>query len=87
MVAYNNSTEQVAFAREQAAARSVEGRVRFVQDDYRNIDGRCDVFVSVGMLEHVGLARYFCPGRRFSFRQTCSSLATWASASVVAGVS
>ncbi len=63
VVAYNNSTEQVAFAREQAAARSVEDRVKFVLDDYRTIDGRCDVFVSVGMLEHVGLAHYGALGK------------------------
>jgi len=54
VVAYNNSKEQVAFAREQAAARKLDGRVTFVEDDYRNIDQACDAFVSVGMLEHVG---------------------------------
>ena len=27
-------------------------------DDYRNIEGQYDVFVSVGMLEHVGLANF-----------------------------
>src|SRR5262249_9596480 len=30
----------------------------FVEDDYRNIRGTCDVFVSVGMLEHVGPENY-----------------------------
>jgi len=58
VVAYNNSTEQVAFARERAAALSLDNRVTFVEDDYRNIDERCDVFVSIGMLEHVGLAHF-----------------------------
>jgi cyclopropane-fatty-acyl-phospholipid synthase len=29
-------------------------RVTFVEDDYRTISEQCDVFVSVGMLEHVG---------------------------------
>jgi cyclopropane-fatty-acyl-phospholipid synthase len=29
-----------------------------VLDDYRNIEGHCDRFVSVGMLEHVGPANY-----------------------------
>ncbi|MGH8580148.1 MAG: class I SAM-dependent methyltransferase, partial [Gammaproteobacteria bacterium] len=33
-------------------------QVQFVQDDYRNIRGECDVFVSVGMLEHVGKEHY-----------------------------
>jgi cyclopropane-fatty-acyl-phospholipid synthase len=32
--------------------------VRFIEDDYRDIDQRCDAFVSVGMLEHVGLANF-----------------------------
>ena len=33
-------------------------QVEYIKDDYRNISGRCNVFVSVGMLEHVGLANY-----------------------------
>jgi cyclopropane-fatty-acyl-phospholipid synthase len=32
--------------------------VEFVEDDWRNISGRYDVFVSVGMLEHVGIEKY-----------------------------
>jgi cyclopropane-fatty-acyl-phospholipid synthase len=35
-----------------------QSRLTFVQDDYRNIDSRCDAFVSVGMLEHVGRSNY-----------------------------
>jgi len=58
VVAYNNSKEQVAFARERATAMQLDRRVTFVEDDYRNIDSRCDVFVSIGMLEHVGLASF-----------------------------
>jgi len=58
VVAYNNSSEQVAFAREKAAAMGLDNQVKFIEDDYRNIDGRCDAFVSVGMLEHVGLANF-----------------------------
>jgi cyclopropane-fatty-acyl-phospholipid synthase len=58
VVAYNNSSEQVAYAREIAAARGLDSLVEFVENDYRNIDGRCDAFVSVGMLEHVGLANF-----------------------------
>ena len=56
--AYNNSYEQVSYAREQAAARGLGDRVEFVEDDYRTISKQCDVFVSVGMLEHVGLKNY-----------------------------
>ncbi|MDH3577650.1 MAG: cyclopropane-fatty-acyl-phospholipid synthase family protein [Gammaproteobacteria bacterium] len=58
VIAYNNSKEQVAFARERAAAKNLDGRVTFVEDDYRKVDQRCDAFVSVGMLEHVGLANF-----------------------------
>jgi len=52
--AWNVSREQVAFARERAEKEGLAGRVEFVEDDYRNVHGRCDAFVSVGMLEHVG---------------------------------
>jgi cyclopropane-fatty-acyl-phospholipid synthase len=62
VVAYNNSTEQVAYARERAAATGLDDRVTFVEDDYRTIDSRCDAFVSVGMLEHVGLASFHALG-------------------------
>ena len=58
VVAYNNSSEQVALARETAAAKGLDNRVRFVEDDYRNIDARADAFVSIGMLEHVGLSNF-----------------------------
>jgi len=56
--AFNISREQIEFARARAARDGVSDRVEFVEDDYRNITGRCDVFVSVGMLEHVGLRNY-----------------------------
>jgi len=56
--AYNTSREQVAYSRERALREGLAGRVEFVQDDYRSIRGDYDVFVSVGMLEHVGPARY-----------------------------
>ncbi len=56
--AYNISHEQIAGARERAKAEGLGDRVEYVEDDYRNISGTFDVFVSVGMLEHVG-ARYY----------------------------
>jgi len=56
--AYNISTEQIAFARERAKREGLDGRVTFIEDDYRNVSGRFDVFVSVGMLEHVGRRNY-----------------------------
>ncbi len=56
--AFNISGEQVRFARERARAEGLEDRVEYVEDDYRNVSGTCDVFVSVGMLEHVGPEHY-----------------------------
>ena len=53
--AFNISPSQIAFARERAAREGLTGRAEFIEDDYRNISGACDAFVSVGMLEHVGL--------------------------------
>jgi cyclopropane-fatty-acyl-phospholipid synthase len=56
--AWNVSVEQVREARARAEAEGLSGRAAFVEDDWRHIDGACDVFVSVGMLEHVGPKRY-----------------------------
>jgi cyclopropane-fatty-acyl-phospholipid synthase len=56
--AYNISHEQINFASQQAAATDWSRQVEYIEDDYRNIKGRFDVFVSVGMLEHVGIENY-----------------------------
>ncbi|MGP0072994.1 MAG: class I SAM-dependent methyltransferase [Bryobacteraceae bacterium] len=56
--AYNVSHEQIAYARERARAEGLSDRVEYIEDDYRAISGKFDVFVSVGMLEHVGLSHY-----------------------------
>ena len=61
--AFNLSHEQVAYARELAAARGLSHRIEFVEDDYRNASGKFDAFASVGMLEHVGLENYGELGR------------------------
>lgn len=61
--AFNVSEPQIRYAREQAHRRGVADRVEFVQDDYREIAGTWDAFVSVGMLEHVGRAHYAALGR------------------------
>ena len=58
VTAFNISREQIKYARERAKAEGLEGRVRYVEDDYRNVVGQCDAFVSVGMLEHVGRNHY-----------------------------
>lgn len=56
--AYNLSHAQTLFARQRAKAEGLSSQVEFIEDDYRNISGRFDVFVSVGMLEHVGRKQY-----------------------------
>jgi cyclopropane-fatty-acyl-phospholipid synthase len=56
--ACNISTEQIAWARERARREGLAQRVEFVEEDYRSLTGRCDAFVSVGMLEHVGPEHY-----------------------------
>ena len=56
--AFNISREQIEYARARAKREGLADRVEFIEDDYRNIKGRCDVFMSVGMLEHVGLHNY-----------------------------
>ena len=56
--AYNISCEQIAYARERAKAEGLAGQIEYVEDDYRNIMGCYDAFVSVGMLEHVGPDHY-----------------------------
>ncbi len=52
------STEQHALARERARARGIEDKVRFLFQDYRDIEGTFDRIVSVGMFEHVGLPHH-----------------------------
>lgn len=56
--AYNISREQISLARERARAEGLDGKVEFIEDDYRHMRGKFDAFVSVGMLEHVGLDHY-----------------------------
>jgi cyclopropane-fatty-acyl-phospholipid synthase len=56
--AYNVSHQQIVYSRERARAEGLDGQVEFIEDDYRTIAGRYDAFVSVGMLEHVGVDNY-----------------------------
>lgn len=56
--AYNLSHAQTRFARQRAKAEGLASQVEFIEDDYRNLSGRFDAFVSVGMLEHVGRRHY-----------------------------
>jgi cyclopropane-fatty-acyl-phospholipid synthase len=50
------STEQLAVARERAAAKNANAR--FELCDYRDVQGTFDRIVSVGMFEHVGQPNY-----------------------------
>lgn len=68
--AFNISREQLEYARFRAREQGLENRVEFVEDDYRNIRGSYDVFVSVGMLEHVGREHY--PGLGHLIRNVLS---------------
>ncbi len=54
VTAFNVSREQLAYARARAAREGLASNVDFVDDDYRNVTGQFDAFVSIGMLEHVG---------------------------------
>lgn len=56
--AYNISKEQLAYARAEAERQQLSHLIDYVEDDYRNIQGRYDAFVSIGMLEHVGKDNY-----------------------------
>jgi cyclopropane-fatty-acyl-phospholipid synthase len=56
--AFNVSVEQLTYAKERAAREGLNDRIEFIDDDYRNVSGEFDAFVSVGMLEHVGLQHY-----------------------------
>lgn len=56
--AFNISKEQIDYARHRARGLGLQDRVEFIEDDYRNISGSCDAFVSIGMLEHVGPENY-----------------------------
>ena len=60
---FSISHEQVRWARRRAQEMDLTDRVEFIEDDYRNISGKCDALVSVGMLEHVGLEHYREMGR------------------------
>lgn len=50
------SEEQLAFARAKAERLGLSDRLTFELIDYRDLRGRFDKIVSVGMYEHIGLA-------------------------------
>jgi cyclopropane-fatty-acyl-phospholipid synthase len=58
VTSYNISHQQIVYAREKAKAGGLDEQVEYIEDDYRRIVGEFDVFVSIGMLEHVGRDHY-----------------------------
>ena len=52
------SQAQLKVAQERAAAAGLATKVRFNLQDYREVTGRFDSIVSVGMFEHVGIGYY-----------------------------
>ncbi len=56
--AFNISREQISHARQRARDEKLSDLVEFIEDDYRNLTGSFDAFVSVGMLEHAGRENY-----------------------------
>ena len=56
--AYNISHQQIVEANARVNKLGLQDQVEFIEDDYRNITGCYDAFVSVGMLEHVGKSCY-----------------------------
>ena len=55
---YNISREQLDYAKTEAQRQGLDHQIHYIEDDYRNIQGEYDAFVSVGMLEHVGKDNY-----------------------------
>lgn len=60
---FNISRPQLEYARRRAKIEGLGSRVEFIEDDYRNVSGRFDALVSLGMLEHVGAKRLYEFGR------------------------
>jgi cyclopropane-fatty-acyl-phospholipid synthase len=67
VTAINVSPEQLAASRERVESAGVADKVTFFEKDYRELTGRFDRVVSVGMMEHVGVGHfddYFSTVRR-----------------------
>lgn len=58
VVAINVSSEQLKISRVLAEEQGVANLVEFRDVDYRNLQGRFDRVVSVGMMEHVGSGHF-----------------------------
>lgn len=58
VTAINVSPEQLAESRRIAEAAGVADRIDFKEIDYRNLEGKFDRVVSIGMMEHVGVSHF-----------------------------
>ncbi len=58
VTAINVSPEQLAESRRLAQAAGVIDRIDFREVDYRNLTGKYDRVVSIGMMEHVGVTHF-----------------------------
>jgi cyclopropane-fatty-acyl-phospholipid synthase len=52
------SKEQHATANNRSVEKGLDPRVQFRLEDYRDVEGKFDRIVSVGMFEHVGVSHY-----------------------------
>src|SRR5688572_5503724 len=50
----NNTTEQVAFVDQEIKRRGLQGALRVIDTDFRDVSGPYDKVVSIGVLEHAG---------------------------------
>lgn len=50
--------DQIAFCKERAEAEGVADKVRFELMDYRDVQGKFDRIISVGLIEHLGQPHY-----------------------------
>ena len=56
VTAINVSPEQLAQSRARSQVAGVSDKIAFVEQDYRELSGQFDRVVSIGMMEHVGVA-------------------------------
>jgi cyclopropane-fatty-acyl-phospholipid synthase len=58
VTAINVSPEQLAASKRRAGEANAAEGITFLEQDYRELEGRFDRVVSVGMMEHVGVAHF-----------------------------
>lgn len=55
----NTTTEQVGWLKGEIARRGLDGKLNVIEADFREIPGRYDKVVSIGVLEHAGRDQLF----------------------------